>query len=291
MLKIKQMTRLELAPLMLFVSIFSVAASAAMAQSVQSTKKLPDKQPARAQSNMCPPTQVFTYGTAAQKFNFCISDHGNIQKLESPGPYLEINTGEGYVVCSQSGVSGFDAGFAEDGWGAATVSQPGGANTLPLTITRQSTDGKFELKQTFDWNGLEKEVSIAMELKNLTAASITNIQVTRYFDGDLGGNGSDDTYTSIKDSVFGLDFTPNAYKSQGIMLTALSLNVPHSFQIESFGHWNPIGNLEQTARQCLSSTPLASPASSNDLLGRLIYNLGTLGAGGAKKVLMVYRRI
>lgn len=270
-------------------TIFFLTAVTVAAQSAQSVQK-PTETDAM-ESNTCPPAQTFTYGTSAQTFNFCISDHGNVEKLISPGPYTEINTAEGYVVCSQSGVHGYDAGFSEDGWGAASVSQPGGANTLPLTITRQSTDGKLELKQTFDWNGLEKEISITMELKNLTAAAITNVLVTRYFDGDLGGNGSDDTYTTIKDSVFGLDYTPNAYKSQGIMLTALSQNISHSFQIDSFGHWNPIGNLEQTARQCVSSTPIASPASSNDLLGRLIYKLGTIGAGATKKVLMVYRRI
>ena len=64
---------------------------------------------------------------------------------------------EGYVVCG-SGANAWDAGPSESGWGSPTISQPNGANTVPLTITRDTTNGKLRLTQRFTRDATEQEL-------------------------------------------------------------------------------------------------------------------------------------
>jgi hypothetical protein len=63
----------------------------------------------------------------------------------------------------------------ESGFGAAIINQPNGANTFPLTITPDTTDGFFRLQQTFSRDAAEKDVTITMKL--------TKREQVRYFRG------------------------------------------------------------------------------------------------------------
>ena len=91
-----------------------------------------------AQSAVCHTT--LTSGTGANFMRVCISNHGNLINFLSPSMSFDHISSEGYAICDNSGagefVSGYDTGFSESGCGDPTISQPNGANTLPLTITR-----------------------------------------------------------------------------------------------------------------------------------------------------------
>ena len=277
----------------LCASLFTLASSAVMAQSGQASNEQSIKQSNSPQDTTCPAAQTFTFGNGQNLFKFCISTHGNVQRLFSPGNYRQVDTTEGYVACGTGAANAFDAGFTESGWGAATAIQPGGANTFPLTIKRQTTDGKFELKQTFEWNTLEKEILITMVLKNISAGSITNVKLARYFDGDLNStdaviDDSDDIYDANSDSVWGRDSGTGAGHHE-LMLTALAFAVSHTTAAETFSDFNPAGAV-QTGRTC-TPIPRSVPTVPSDSVGRVTYNIGTMAAAASKTVKVLYRRL
>src|SRR5262245_26487901 len=93
-----------------------------------------------------------TFGSGETKFALCISNHGNILKIESPAGHDPI-VKEGYRLCyNYSSLFAYDNGPEESGWGPSTVS---GSVNLPLTITRSTTDGQFRLVQVFSRNNNE----------------------------------------------------------------------------------------------------------------------------------------
>lgn len=161
---------------------------------------------------------------------------------------------------------------------------------MPLTIARTTTDGKFQLNQTFDWDTLKKEVTVAMVLKNTSGLSQANVQLARYFDGDLSNDFGDDIYDANADSVWGLD---GSYGSgaghHGLMLTTLSFAQPHSVAIEKYSDWDPLGSSQQRARSCLGIRQIG-PTAPGNYVGRITFNLGTIAAGGTKTIIVLYKR-
>ena len=106
--------------------------------------------------------------------------------------YVHIDQAEGYAVCSsKDGVSfqanGFDVNVSADGWGVGAISQPGGAGTFPLVVTRNTLDGRFQLKQTFTPNRAERGLDIRMAVKNLSGVTL-DIRVMRSADVDISDN-------------------------------------------------------------------------------------------------------
>src|SRR5262249_11533961 len=133
----------------------------------------------------------------------------------------------------------FDAGIAEEGWGEPSVSQPSGAGTLPLVITRTSLDGRVQLKQTFTRNAAERGVDVKMDVKNLSAATLPSVLLDRYFDADMAGTAADDFWDrSNTEAVWAVQ------RPQGNML--LLTAAPPTFgavigTAEAFGDWSPFG--------------------------------------------------
>jgi hypothetical protein len=198
--------------------------------------------------------------------------------------------GDGYVLCSALGVHGYDAYGAVSGFGPPSFTQPGGFNTLPLTIARQTTDGRFELRQTFEWNTLEKEVAITMILRNISGASIGSVKLARYFDGDLNNTVTGDIYDAGSDSVWGRQGGASGAR-YGLRLTALSFAQPHTTAVERFVDWNPLNaGPPYSARTC---TPVVqtTPTAPGDYVGRVTFTLGTIPAGGTKTVKVLYGRL
>jgi hypothetical protein len=270
-----------------FATIFFLAGGAAMAQSEQPEQTNKDAE--SPQANACSSARTFTYASGAQKFAFCITDHGNIRNLEFPATFKQINNREGYVLCNGTVTNGFDAAIAEDGFGLPTIKQPGGPHKLPLTITRQTTDGKFKLTQTFDWNGPEKEVLITMAVKNISASSINSIALARYFDGDMNNQGDDDYYDSGPDSVWGREATEKKSVRYGLALTAQSFNFAHEAYTEFYSDWSPYGSTHD-ATTCYPNAAVPGLTLLGDYVGRLTYKLGTIGPGATKTVKIIYRR-
>lgn len=259
----------------------------------QSGRQIPKAAPPRGDS---PETTdciaELMFGTGQNFFHICISSHGNIATIRSPAGYAHIIQGdddEGYVVCGTGADNSYDSGPAEEGWGPSTISQPGGANTFPLTITRQTFDAKFELEQTFDWNPQEREILITMALKNISGAQITDIKLARYFDGNISRimnslphDNTDDIYDRDADAVWGKDNGAGAGHHM-LMLAAQTLGLSHTAAVET------IADFTATRATC-TPVPVPVPTAPGDYVGRLTYNVGTLNPGVRRVVKYIYRR-
>jgi hypothetical protein len=236
-----------------------------------------------------PAEYCFTSGDAfgPDYLKFCVSPRGHITHFESPKGLTHLAGREGYVLCADEdrfvGV-GFDAGIAEAGWGDPAVSQPGGAGTLPLVVTRTSLDGRVQLRQTFTRNAAERGVDVKMEVKNLSGATLPRVLLDRYFDADIAGTASDDFWDrSNTEAVWATD------RPQGNML--LLTSAPLKFgevmgTAETFGDWSPFGS-RQSARGCV---PYVTIYSKFDGVGRMERDLGAIASGATKSVTFRYRR-
>ena len=238
--------------------------------------------------------QCFTRGSGATFLKVCITERGNISHFEAPAGKVHLRTREGYVLCSSFfqtlGVHGFDAGSAEQGWTAPTISQPGGPGTLPLIITRNSFDGLVQLKQTFKVIPGEREVYVTMAVKNRsTVAKLPNVFLERYFDGDINGQTSNRYDRTSNQSVWGLPAS-GADQSNGLMLTqAPSDVVIFSFPgPQTFEDWNPNGTSLQFARQCRGP---AQFFQGQDMVGRVSTSIGDIAPGQTKSVTYRYHGI
>jgi hypothetical protein len=149
---------------------------------------------APAQTTTCQST--FSAGTGDFAMQFCVTENGNIAQYSTPlaNEHLLGGTiGEGYGICDLTGDSAgpveyydYAGGGATSNWKVSTVDQPGGANTFPLTITRETTDGLWLLTQTFSQNIGERAVKVQMQLRN-ESGSKRDAYLLRYADIDANG--------------------------------------------------------------------------------------------------------
>src|SRR4051812_29407330 len=142
-------------------------------------------------------------GGSRTRLVVCFSIHGNVTSWISPAGHQHLGLHEeGYVLCAGGdNFNYFDAGSAESGFGGPTVTQPGGANTLPLTIERTTTDGRFRLRQTYDVDPAEHDVTITMTVTNLSGDT-QNVVLGRYFNANIS-NATDNYWARTSDSVWG----------------------------------------------------------------------------------------
>jgi hypothetical protein len=235
--------------------------------------------------------QCFTSGSGPSYLKICISARGTIAHFESPQGSIHITGREGHVLCADSDFFspvGFDAGNAEGGWAVASVSQPSGAGTLPLIVTRRSLDGHVQLKQTFTRNTLDVGVDIKMEVKNLSAAALTAVQLHRYGDLDVEQTaGNDEWRRSIRGSVWATG-PPTEAQGDMVMLTTTSNAFFTTVNTsERFGTWNPLGSGAQSARICVA---FATNNFVGDGVARIRKDLGDIAPGATKTVTFRYRR-
>jgi hypothetical protein len=95
----------------------------------------------------------------------------------SPSGYHQLYANaEGYAVCDYDyNYSYYDWGqYGDSGnWQNATISQPNGANTFPLTIKRTTSDGNWTLTQVFSRNATTPSVTVKMTLRNSSGVART----------------------------------------------------------------------------------------------------------------------
>lgn len=247
-------------------------------------------------------TQCFSSGKAFNLLKICITDTGNVSTVEtfSNGSVIDHVFGnEGYAVCVNAGVStvGFDAGDVEAGWGPATVSQPNGSGKFPFIVTRNSTDGTVQLKQTFTKSTSQRQWTIKMDLKNISSSPLQDPGITRYFDADMDASADDDMFEITLDSVAARNSKVDSLLGvgHGLLLTldSGSLNTAsfHRAEAESFDVWNPVGSQGQTARNCFGQEPGLPSGSPSDQVGRMIANdlVSTLNPGQTVSTTFLYR--
>jgi len=260
-------------------------------QSVSGTEKK-DAAVAIESSTATTPKASFASGSGQNFMGVKVSDHGNLMSFESPQGIENVFSGaEGYEVCSNfsNTVHGHDTGPVESDFGAPTFSQPT-AGKFPLTVTRKTTDGKFQLKQV--WNKpdpVEKDVTVTMALKNLSSTTIQNVFVSRSGDFDIGAT-SQNQGARTSDSVWqwnDLSTESTARPAGGVMLTAATLGMVHDTFVEPRSDW--VGG---TRESCFARTPdQTTPTSVQDLAMRAHYALFDFSAGQSKTVKFEYRRM
>ncbi len=144
-------------------------------------------------------------GKKSTFFGFCVTANGNIASLRGPGKRPagteQMGAGEGYCIFPYSMGSDvepyYDAGgFGAGGWGPPSLYQPGGPNTLPLSITRTSSDGRLRLTQEFGFSYEDRRVDVTMTLNELSGGSGIFFAI-RVFDGDVNGTPDDDVYSRV----------------------------------------------------------------------------------------------
>jgi hypothetical protein len=153
---------------------------------------------------------IFSAGSGTFAMQFCVTENGNITQYATPTSSEHFSSqSEGYGVCDNTGdihgnpVNYYD--YAAGGalhWDTATVDQPGGANTFPLTITRNSSDGLWKLVQTFSQSAKDRAVKIRMDLTNNSTID-RQVSILRFADIDANGLTSNDFEASLFSSFAG----------------------------------------------------------------------------------------
>lgn len=104
---------------------------------------------------------TFSAGSGAVTIGFCVTANGNV--YVTPQGMAQIT--EGYAVCvGNVGYGYYDLGtYGDSGnWQAPVITQPKGANTFPLSISRTSTDGLVTFNQTYKFANAGRSVHLSM---------------------------------------------------------------------------------------------------------------------------------
>ena len=271
-------------------------------------------------------------GIAIDPMKICISNDGNLVGFASPArvsctppqpctfvpvEHIRIGTiGEGYAVCNLSSTGttrSYDAGFDEGGWSPPTVIQPNGPNTLPLTIIRTTTNGGFQLSQSFSVDTSRKEVIITMNLKNLSVGSAllgaVHARLVRYVDFDVDSTSATDVFFRTHDTVFAEQATTTVPVTDGdrnaMSLTAATPATPVGLTItpslvvtttvERKTDWSSTpGTGTHTGCSFVSqTTPTAGQTGAQgpgDYIARVTFDFLIIKRGQSRTVTVVYRR-
>jgi hypothetical protein len=211
-----------------------------------------------------------TFGSALSLFRICISEHGNLQELTSPQAMDRIYN-EGYAVCSQGNQSAWDMGYLnlETTWGFTHSTAP---NVWPKVVTRESADGKFELKQKFTWDPGRQIVEIEMQLKNISGATQANVILSRLVDANPDFDPSNDK----------TDRTVKGIASTGIY--GLLLSTPVTGNNTGTSVHNALAMIPGQCTQLSENAPYFGNGA-----GRLNFVLGALAPGVTKTVKVKYQ--
>jgi hypothetical protein len=253
-------------------ALAAIAALAA-ASSLASTASAKPSVPASAVSACF---SHFAAGSGDTYIGACVGARGNLVSLESaPGVnHLGAEGGEGYVVCDGIGTThGYDVDtYGASGFGPATVAQPNGPNTFPLTITRTTTDGIFRLTQKYALEAANRDVKITMVVKNITGAVRTGVQVFREADLDVGGSSADDVFAATWRTLFALP--SNSTHDDAVLVDSVGANYAVAY-VNSFAAWNGV------AKSTCTPSATAGPTAPGDYAGSMGFSLNTLQPGGS----------
>ena len=219
-------------------------------------------------------------GAGSTYFGVCISAEGNLS-VESPAGYVQVND-EGYVLCSEVGVHGFDYASQGEGFNAPVITQPNGPNTVPLTIARTTVDGLFEMTQQFARDTAELDVSITTKIRNLSGSSIGSVILQRHADMNIDNTNDDDFFARTKESVWAWEQAPMVGPGRGLMLTNANQAIIHATWVSPTWLGGPIS--------CTAAT-VATPTARGDYAAALGFVVGTIAPGKTKTVKLAYRRL
>ena len=187
------------------------------------------------------------------------------EHIEHGGGAVGIN--ESYGVCHGPGSSiWYDFATFENGFGPPVVVDPA---PFPVTIRRTSLDGVLILDQKFAPNKAGRLMTITMTVTNISAAPITNVQISRAVDPDMDG-----VLGNFMDAS--TDQTWARY-IRSLVLATPTTNIPHTTAVHAGGGTGP----------CATGGVVATPAAG-DFMMRAWYDVGTIGPGKKKVVTFRY---
>lgn len=264
-------------------ALIPAAALLATGGLVHAQQSIPQENSFSPQAEPCFTT--LTSGNGDHYMRVCVSATGNVVRFRT-GAFEHLRVGvpmEGYVLClpDTSYAPAWDVGIDEDLMGPASILQPNGPNTFPLTITRIARPGgqSFRVSQTFERNIYEHELKITMRVTNLSGADVPGLRLERFFDADIAGDWDDDVFVAARDTVVSLE--PGG---KGVSLTATTFDRSHDTGIRSFFVWDS-GNWRVDCRQ----HDVVGPTAPGDYVGSAGYDLGSINAGASRTVRFVYR--
>jgi hypothetical protein len=207
-----------------------------------------------------------------------ISDHGNLLRFEGPTGYDHVGVGalsEGYVLC-YGATRVWDTGSSEFGFGPATRS----CTATSCTVTRNTSDGRFRLRQLISKTAPERSLDVEMTLTRLGPGTITGVILRRQVDldvdtgGPLGtGDFTNRFSTSERDSVFAWNApNDNAGEGHAVVLRHLRrtpTSVTYAPKVTS-------SILDNT---CNPANIAAAGPVIGDYGASIQYNVGTMGQG------------
>jgi hypothetical protein len=238
--------------------------------------------PTAAMEGPCEPALQFTYpatGAGPKVFNVCLSNDGNVTKLEAPGGFVHVGSAEGYLLCTAEDTYWDLGALGGSGFGAPTVRQTKGPGTLPVTITRSTTDGAWELTQAFTKDNNEQDLSVTTTLKRLSTHVAGPVYLSRYADGNMEGTRTGDFGDVSADSVW-------FRETRALTLTAQSLGVVRFVALGTsplvFSDGDPTPNCRPTSA--------AGPIGPGDVAGIVSYDMGSFNSDQQKVARFVYQR-
>jgi hypothetical protein len=191
---------------------------AALAVSALAENSEKDAQLGPLGTGVCQST--FTSGNGLSYMTFCTTQNGNVAKFESPSGYNQLHQGgEGYGLCDTTSgdVRYYDWGtYGDSGWQNATIKQPNGPNTFPLTISRTTADGIWTLKQVFSRNTSAPAVKVTMTLQNNSALT-RQVLLSRFADIDADGSNAGNWFDADYFGAWGHSLT-------GLLMRATTLD-------------------------------------------------------------------
>jgi hypothetical protein len=219
---------------------------------------------------------VYNFGSGNLKW--CVSEHGNLMKFESPAGLEHIRVAtlfEGYVVCVNDQPLYWDHGQLEGGFGPPLVIA--GPTASGVTIRRTTTDGKFQLDQKWSRDTTERDVTVQMTLRNLGPLA-ADVHLSRVGDIDVNATTGNDYYD---DSVVGAWLRDATAANHAVTMYGLTLTVPVSSVVET-GPWN-VGT-----PKCAPPAAV-SPGGPTDPIVHILYSIGSMKTNAAKIVKVGYR--
>jgi hypothetical protein len=211
-----------------------------------------------------------TFSTAAQGgTSVVVSTNGNVLSFTSPTGSQHIAR-EGYVICYEpipnTVLNAYDLAATETRFLPSTQ---GTSNVL-----RSTSDGVLSLNQAFAFSAANRQLTIAMTVKNLTGSTVYHVVLRRQVDFDIPtGDYADDWHAATVDSYF-------AWDSHGMVLRHISVpsGVSHGAVVDDLGYqsWcSPVG--------------VSNPVQG-DYAGTVAYNIGNLAPGKSKTMKVAYLR-
>jgi hypothetical protein len=240
-----------------------LAATAANAQSTEQTEEVA---PIGTDSIEC------AYNFGSGNLEWCVSSHGNLMKFESPDNYEHIRVGgyiEGYALCVAGAMKAYDHGSLEVGFGPPTLVA---STATSVTVRRFTTDNRFLIDQKWTRDTNERDLTVQMTLQNLGPPA-AGVRLIRIADLDVDNDPSD---LHFDKSVQGLWVRDDLH---AVTMYPLTTTVANQSVLVGYSAAAPV---------CVPAA-IATPGGPADVMGYVIYDIGSMNTNAKKITKFGYR--